>query len=233
MGKYFCFYHFSYPFDLTFLCFLRKRNNTMLRKPCDVFSPSLSCQVRQEAVAAVKSPLTTEGQSRSVMEEEAACGLLFLTVIKIKKLKRFFVYRCKDILGKWERFGWFSWLQRPILGLRRVPLIFVTWWSGRYRGMESHGGQGLWSVEFAISTEGLSVYLCTKAKSQDTEKGISAPKHSSLMKWNIYSFPKSKFKIVIPKSNCGWRDNPVGSVMNPCNYCLYVFSCFIFYFFLL
>lgn len=73
----------------------------MLRNRCDVFLPGLSCQVGQGAVAAVKSLLATEGQSRSVMEEEAAFGLLFLTVRKKKKkLKRFFVCMCKDIFGK-------------------------------------------------------------------------------------------------------------------------------------
>lgn len=43
----------------------------MLRNRCDVFLPDLSCQVGQGAVTAVKRLLATEGQSRSVMEEEA------------------------------------------------------------------------------------------------------------------------------------------------------------------
>lgn len=41
-------------------------------------------------MAAVKSLLATEGQSRSVMEEEAAFGLLFLTVRKKNEIEKIF-----------------------------------------------------------------------------------------------------------------------------------------------
>lgn len=61
----------------------------MLKNHCDVVLPGLSCQVGQEAVAAVKSLLATEGQSISVMEEEAAFELLFLTVKEERNLKDF------------------------------------------------------------------------------------------------------------------------------------------------
>lgn len=66
MEGYFCFYLFSYPFDLPFL-FSQQSNTSPLKSRSDVFLSSLSCQVGQGAVDVVKGLLVSEGQSTSVM----------------------------------------------------------------------------------------------------------------------------------------------------------------------
>lgn len=151
------------------------RNHSTLGNCCDVFLPGLSCQVGQGAVAAVKRFPATEGQSRSVIEEEAAFEFLFMTGRKRKKFKRFVVSMYKDIFLK----------------VRMFLLVLANSKTACLRGRKSTFNicymikcavQGLqvgilWrQVEFTFSTWVRSVYR-TKTEYKLTVIEVSAPKH--------------------------------------------------------